>query len=78
MPSRQRGAHRGQHGSESELRNRRIMTIGTGIALLVIGATLVFAVNAAVQHVDLDLIGYILMGANGVVILQAGGTVISA
>lgn len=54
------------------------MTIGTGIALLVIGATLVFAVNAAVQHVDLDLIGYILMGANGVVILQAGGTVISA
>ena len=37
------------------------MTIGTGIALLVIGAILVFAVNVDVQYVDLDLIGYILM-----------------
>ncbi len=45
------------------------MTIGTGIALLVIGAILVFAVNVDVQYVDLDLIGYILMGAGGVVIL---------
>lgn len=45
------------------------MTIGTGIVLLVIGAILVFAVNVDVQYVDLDLIGYILMVAGGVVVL---------
>lgn len=45
------------------------MTIGTGIVLLVIGAILVFAVHVDVQYVDLDLIGYILMVAGGVVVL---------
>lgn len=45
------------------------MTIGAGIASLVIGAILVFAVTVDVQYIDLDLIGYILMGASGVVIL---------
>lgn len=45
------------------------MTIGTGIVLLVIGAMLVFAVHVDVQYVDLDLIGYILMVAGGVVVL---------
>ena len=45
------------------------MTIGTGIVLLVIGAILVFAVNVDVEYVNLDLIGYILMIAGGMVVL---------
>ena len=45
------------------------MTIGTGIVLLVIGAILVFAVNVDVEYVNLDLIGYILMIAGGLVVL---------
>lgn len=45
------------------------MTIGTGIVLLVIVAILVFAVNVDVEYVNLDLIGYILMIAGGVVVL---------
>ena len=45
------------------------MTIGPGIVLLVIGAILVFAVNVDVEYVNLDLIGYILMIAGGVVVL---------
>lgn len=45
------------------------MTIGTGIVLLVIGAILAFAVNVDVEYVNLDLIGYILMIAGGVVVL---------
>ncbi|MET0734665.1 MAG: DUF6458 family protein [Microbacterium sp.] len=46
------------------------MGIGTGIALFVIGAILVFAVNVDTGgYVDLDLIGYILMGAGVVVFL---------
>lgn len=47
------------------------MSIGTGVVLFVIGAILVFAVNVDVQFVDLDMIGYILMGA-GVVIFLIG------
>ncbi len=43
------------------------MSIGAGIALFVIGAILAFAVNVEVEWVDLDLIGYILMGAGFVV-----------
>lgn len=39
------------------------MSIGAGIALFVIGAILAFAVNVQVEWVDLDMIGYILMGA---------------
>ena len=40
------------------------MGIGSGIALFVIGAILVFALNIDTGgYVDLDLIGYILMGA---------------
>jgi uncharacterized membrane protein len=39
------------------------MSIGSGIALFVIGAILAFAVNLQVDFVDLRLIGYILMGA---------------
>ncbi|MCK2037894.1 MULTISPECIES: DUF6458 family protein [Microbacterium] len=46
------------------------MGIGTGIALIVIGAILVFALNIDTGgFVDLDLIGYILMGAGVLVFL---------
>ncbi len=47
------------------------MSIGTGIVLIVVGAILVFALNVDVVWVDLDLVGYILMGA-GVVVLVLG------
>lgn len=39
------------------------MSIGAGIALFVIGAILLFAVDVDVTYVNLDMIGYILMGA---------------
>lgn len=45
------------------------MSIGTGIVLFVIGAILVFAVNVEVTWVNLDMVGYILMGAGVVVFL---------
>ncbi|UWF77740.1 MULTISPECIES: DUF6458 family protein [Microbacterium] len=45
------------------------MSIGTGIVLFVIGAILTFAINVQVEWADLDLIGYILMGAGAVVFL---------
>lgn len=45
------------------------MSIGAGIVLIVIGAILAFAVNVQVEWVNLDLIGYILMGAGAVVVL---------
>ncbi|QKJ19535.1 DUF6458 family protein [Microbacterium hominis] len=45
------------------------MSIGTGIVLFVIGAILAFAVNVETEWVNLDLIGYILMGAGVVVFL---------
>lgn len=45
------------------------MSIGAGIALFVIGAILVYAVNVDVTYVDLDLIGYILMGAGALVFI---------
>ena len=45
------------------------MGIGSGIALFVVGAILSFAVNLENAWVDLDLIGYILMGAGVVVFL---------
>ncbi len=47
------------------------MSIGAGIALFAIGAILAFAVNVEVQWVNLDMIGYILMGA-GLVIFLVG------
>lgn len=46
------------------------MSIGAGIALVVIGAVLTFAVNVEVAWVNLDLIGYILMGAGALVFLM--------
>ncbi|MGM1017880.1 MAG: DUF6458 family protein [Actinomycetota bacterium] len=45
------------------------MSIGTGIVLFVIGAILVFAVNVEVEWVNLDMVGYIFMGAGVVVFL---------
>lgn len=46
------------------------MSIGTGIVLFVIGAVLAFAVNIETGGViELDLIGYLLMGAGFVVFL---------
>lgn len=45
------------------------MGIGSGIALFVVGAILTFAINLENAWVDLDLIGYILMGAGAVVFL---------
>jgi hypothetical protein len=46
------------------------MGIGSGIALVVIGAVLAFAVNIDLGGVvDLQLVGYILMGAGVVVFL---------
>jgi hypothetical protein len=45
------------------------MSIGAGIALFVIGAILAFAVNVDVPGINLDMIGYILMGAGALVFL---------
>lgn len=47
------------------------MSLGLGIFLLVIGAILTFALNVDVSWMDLDLVGYIFMGA-GVVIIILG------
>jgi len=47
------------------------MSIGSGIALFVIGAILAFAVNVQLDFIDLHLIGYLLMGA-GVVVFIIG------
>lgn len=46
------------------------MTIGTGIALFVIGAILAFAVHVQIPWIDLNMVGYILMAAGvlGVII----------
>lgn len=45
------------------------MSIGAGVALFVIGAILVFAVDVDVTYVNLDMIGYILMGAGALIFL---------
>jgi nitrate reductase gamma subunit len=45
------------------------MSIGSGIALFVIGAILAFAVNIETGVVDLHLIGYILMGAGAIIFI---------
>ncbi len=47
------------------------MSIGLGIFLFVVGAILTFALNFDVEWIDLDLVGYLLMGA-GVVIAIIG------
>ena len=45
------------------------MYIGLGIFLLVIGAIAAFAVPDAIEGVDLQMIGYILMGGGALAIL---------
>ena len=45
------------------------MSLGLGIVLFVIGAILAFALNLAVDWINLQLVGYILMGAGVVVII---------
>lgn len=47
------------------------MSIGLGIFLFVVGAILTFALNVSVGWLNLDLVGYLLMGA-GVVITIIG------
>lgn len=47
------------------------MSIGLGIFLFVVGAILAFAVNVSVDWINLDLVGYLLMGA-GVVVAIIG------
>jgi nitrate reductase gamma subunit len=47
------------------------MSIGLGIFLFVVGAILTFAVNVSVDWINLDLVGYLLMGA-GVIITIIG------
>jgi uncharacterized protein YacL len=47
------------------------MSIGSGIALFVIGAILAFAVNVQLDFINLDIIGYLLMGA-GVIVFIIG------
>jgi nitrate reductase gamma subunit len=42
------------------------MTIGTGVVLFVIGAILVYALNFETEVVNLDMVGYILMGAGAI------------
>lgn len=45
------------------------MGIGSGIFLFVVGAIVAFALNIDVPWANLDLIGYLLMGAGVVVFL---------
>ncbi|GGK99373.1 hypothetical protein GCM10007382_19360 [Salinibacterium xinjiangense] len=45
------------------------MSIGTGIVLFVIGAILAFALNLQVDFIDLQLVGYLLMGAGALVFI---------
>jgi len=52
------------------------MTLGGGIALIVIGAILAFAINLENAFVDLHLIGYILMGA-GLVVAIIGAVLLA-
>lgn len=45
------------------------MSMGIGIALLVVGAILSFAVKDSVPGVDLTMIGYICMGAGALALI---------
>jgi len=49
------------------------MGIGIGIALLVVGAILSFAVRDNVPGVDLSMVGYICMGAGVLAIISRAG-----
>lgn len=45
------------------------MAIGSGIFLIALGAILSFALNESVDAVNLQLVGYILMGAGVLAII---------
>jgi len=45
------------------------MGIGSGIVLFVIGAVLAFALNVTVDWIDLNMVGYLLMGAGALIFL---------
>lgn len=45
------------------------MSIGLGIFLIVVGAILTFALDLQLDAIDLDLVGYILMGAGAFIVL---------
>ncbi len=45
------------------------MGIGSGIVLFVIGAILAFALNVQLTWIDLNMVGYLLMGAGVLVFL---------
>ncbi|MBA2695770.1 MAG: DUF6458 family protein [Ornithinimicrobium sp.] len=45
------------------------MGIGLGIFLIVVGAILAFAVDYSVQGVDVELIGFILLGAGALALI---------
>ncbi|TFC86942.1 hypothetical protein E3T28_05615 [Cryobacterium sinapicolor] len=45
------------------------MSLGLGIFLLVVGAIMVFALNVTVEWMDIELVGYILMGAGAVIMV---------
>ena len=56
----------GVHGPEQ---GRNSMALGSGIFLIVIGAIAAFAVDDAIEGVDLGMIGYICMAAGVVAIV---------
>lgn len=45
------------------------MSLGLGIFLLVVGAIMVFALNVTVEWMDIELVGYILMGAGAAIMI---------
>ena len=45
------------------------MSIGLGIFLFVVGAILTFALNLESELINIDLVGYILMGAGLVTVI---------
>lgn len=45
------------------------MGMGIGIALLVVGAILSFAIRDSISGVDLSMIGYICMGAGALALI---------
>lgn len=43
--------------------------MGSGIVLFILGAILAFALNVTVEWIDLNLVGYLLMGAGVLIFL---------
>ena len=43
------------------------MSVGLGIFLFVVGAVLVWALNVSVTWIDVNFVGYIMMGAGAVI-----------